>query len=183
MQAKQARVFAVVAQEVRELAQRSAQAAKEIKELIGKSAQEVDSGVKLVTATGEALKVIGDHVIAINGQLDAIATSAREQSVGLSEVNTAVNQMDQTTQQNAAMVEEATAASASLATEADRLRQLISQFQLGQCRSGQSSRPRDRLGRPPAGGVTRPSDDEEGGRRARHGRRQAGRQLGGILSC
>ncbi len=123
--------FAVVAQEVRELAQRSAQAAKEIKELIGKSAQEVDSGVKLVTATGEALKVIGDHVIAINGQLDAIATSAREQSVGLSEVNTAVNQMDQTTQQNAAMVEEATAASASLATEADRLRQLISQFQLG----------------------------------------------------
>jgi methyl-accepting chemotaxis protein len=123
--------FAVVAQEVRELAQRSAQAAKEIKELIGKSAQEVESGVKLVTATGEALKVIGDHVISINGQLDAIATSAREQSVGLSEVNTAVNQMDQTTQQNAAMVEEATAASASLATEADRLRQLISQFQLG----------------------------------------------------
>jgi methyl-accepting chemotaxis protein len=123
--------FAVVAQEVRELAQRSAQAAKEIKELIGKSAQEVESGVKLVTATGEALKVIGDHVVAINGQLDAIATSAREQSVGLSEVNTAVNQMDQTTQQNAAMVEEATAASASLASEADRLRQLITQFQLG----------------------------------------------------
>ncbi|MBC2774431.1 HAMP domain-containing protein [Rhizobium sp. AQ_MP] len=123
--------FAVVAQEVRELAQRSAQAAKEIKELIGKSAQEVESGVKLVTATGQALKVIGDHVIAINGQLDAIATSAREQSVGLSEVNTAVNQMDQTTQQNAAMVEEATAASASLASEAERLRQLISQFQLG----------------------------------------------------
>jgi methyl-accepting chemotaxis protein len=123
--------FAVVAQEVRELAQRSAQAAKEIKGLISKSAEEVESGVKLVTATGEALKVIGDHVIAINGQLDAISTSAREQSVGLSEVNTAVNQMDQTTQQNAAMVEEATAASASLATEADRLRQLIAQFQLG----------------------------------------------------
>ncbi|MDQ0457645.1 methyl-accepting chemotaxis protein [Rhizobium paknamense] len=124
--------FAVVAQEVRELAQRSALAAKEIKELISKSAQEVESGVKLVTATGEALKAIGDHVIAINGQLDAIATSSREQSVGLSEVNTAVNQMDQTTQQNAAMVEEATAASASLASEAERLRQLVSQFQLGQ---------------------------------------------------
>ncbi|MDO1581821.1 methyl-accepting chemotaxis protein [Rhizobium oryzicola] len=123
--------FAVVAQEVRELAQRSAQAAKEIKDLIRASAGEVDSGVKLVTATGQALKVIEDHVVAINGQLDAIATSAREQSVGLSEVNTAVNQMDQTTQQNAAMVEQATAASASLAGEAEKLRQLVGRFQLG----------------------------------------------------
>ncbi|MDO1583368.1 methyl-accepting chemotaxis protein [Rhizobium oryzicola] len=122
--------FAVVAQEVRELAQRSAQAAKEIKDLIRTSADEVENGVKLVTATGEALKVIEDHVVAINGQLDAIATSAREQSVGLSEVNTAVNQMDQTTQQNAAMVEQATAASATLAGEADKLRQLVGRFQL-----------------------------------------------------
>lgn len=122
--------FAVVAQEVRELAQRSAQAAKEIKDLIRTSADEVDNGVKLVTATGEALKVIEEHVVSINTQLDAIATSAREQSVGLAEVNSAVNQMDQTTQQNAAMVEEATAASAGLANEADRLRQLVSRFQL-----------------------------------------------------
>ncbi len=123
--------FAVVAQEVRELAQRSAQAAKEIKDLIRTSADEVESGVKLVTATGDALKVIEQHVVAINTQLDAIATSAREQSVGLAEVNTAVNQMDQTTQQNAAMVEEATAASSSLATEADKLRQLVGRFHLG----------------------------------------------------
>jgi methyl-accepting chemotaxis protein len=123
--------FAVVAQEVRELAQRSAKAAKEIKDLIRTSADEVGNGVKLVTATGEALKVIEDHVIAINTQLDAIATSAREQSVGLSEVNTAVNQMDQVTQQNAAMVEEATAASSTLAGEADKLRNLIGRFQLG----------------------------------------------------
>jgi len=123
--------FAVVAQEVRELAQRSAKAAKEIKDLIRTSANEVDNGVKLVTATGEALKVIEDHVVAINTQLDAIATSAREQSVGLSEVNTAVNQMDQVTQQNAAMVEEATAASSALAGEADKLRHLIGRFQLG----------------------------------------------------
>ncbi len=122
--------FAVVAQEVRELAQRSAQAAKEIKELIRTSADQVDNGVKLVTATGEALKVIEGHVVAINSQLDAIATSAREQSVGLSEVNTAVNQMDQVTQQNAAMVEQATAASSGLAGEAEKLRQLISRFQL-----------------------------------------------------
>ncbi|MBO9096861.1 MULTISPECIES: methyl-accepting chemotaxis protein [unclassified Rhizobium] len=123
--------FAVVAQEVRELAQRSAQAAKEIKGLIRNSATEVESGVKLVTATGEALKIIEGQVISINTQLDAIATSSREQSIGLAEVNTAVNQMDQVTQQNAAMVEEATAASVSLADESDKLRQLISQFQLG----------------------------------------------------
>ncbi|MBB4007888.1 methyl-accepting chemotaxis protein [Allorhizobium taibaishanense] len=123
--------FAVVAQEVRELAQRSAQAAKEIKELIRNSADEVGNGVKLVTATGEVLKVIEGHVVSINSQLDAIATSAREQSVGLSEVNTAVNQMDQVTQQNAAMVEEATAASSSLANESEKLRHLVSQFQLG----------------------------------------------------
>ena len=123
--------FAVVAQEVRELAQRSAQAAKEIKELIRHSASEVEGGVRLVTETGEALKVINQHVNDINLQLDAIALSAREQSVGLAEVNAAVNQMDQTTQQNAAMVEQSTAASASLATEADRLRQLVGQFQVG----------------------------------------------------
>jgi methyl-accepting chemotaxis protein len=122
--------FAVVAQEVRELAQRSAQAAKEIKELIRNSADEVQNGVKLVTATGEALKVIESHVVAINTQLDAIATSAREQSVGLAEVNSAVNQMDQVTQHNAAMVERATASSTSLAGDAEKLRQIVGQFKL-----------------------------------------------------
>ena len=121
--------FAVVAQEVRELAQRSAQAAKEIKDLIRTSADEVENGVNLVTATGEALRVIETHVISINSQLDAIAISAKEQSVGLSEVNVAVNQMDQVTQQNAAMVEEATAASTSLASEAENLRHLVARFQ------------------------------------------------------
>ncbi len=123
--------FAVVAQEVRELAQRSAQAAKEIKDLIRNSADEVRSGVSLVSATGTALSGIRDHVAAINSQLDAIATSSKEQSVGMSQVNVAVNQMDQVTQQNAAMVEEATSASASLASEAERLRALVSRFDLG----------------------------------------------------
>ena len=132
--------FAVVAQEVRELAQRSAKAAKEIKELIRHSAGEVEGGVRLVTETGEALKVIGQHVNDINTQLDAIALSSREQSVGLAEVNAAVNQMDQTTQQNAAMVEQSTAASTALAGEADKLRQLVSQFQVGMAAASGSAR-------------------------------------------
>ena len=123
--------FAVVAQEVRELAQRSAKAAKEIKDLIRNSSVEVQSGVKLVSETGQALKTIEGYIITVNQHMDSIATSAREQSIGLAEVNTAVNQMDQVTQQNAAMVEETNAASATLANEAGRLRELISQFQLG----------------------------------------------------
>jgi len=122
--------FAVVAQEVRELAQRSATAAKEIKDLIRNSSMEVGNGVKLVSDTGQALKTIETYIVTINQHMDAIATSSREQSVGLSEVNTAVNQMDQVTQQNAAMVEEANAAGATLANESSRLRGLIGQFQL-----------------------------------------------------
>ncbi|MGZ2426289.1 methyl-accepting chemotaxis protein [Rhizobium laguerreae] len=123
--------FAVVAQEVRELAQRSAQAAKEIKDLIRNSSDEVSTGVKLVSETGEALRTIQQNIIAVNEHMEAITSSAREQATGLSEVNSAVNQMDQVTQQNAAMVEETNAASASLAQETTRLRQLIEAFQLG----------------------------------------------------
>ncbi|OCW57748.1 HAMP domain-containing methyl-accepting chemotaxis protein [Hoeflea olei] len=125
------RGFAVVAQEVRELAQRSAQAAKEIKGLIETSSNEVSEGVHLVTETGAVLKTIGDVIVEINNHMDAIATSSREQSTGLAEVNTAINQLDQTTQQNAAMVEESSAAASTLANEADTLRQLIGKFNLG----------------------------------------------------
>ena len=131
--------FAVVAQEVRELAQRSAQAAKEIKELIRNSSIEVQSGVKLVSETGDALKTIEGYIVTVNQHMDAIATSAREQATGLAEVNTAVNQMDQVTQQNAAMVEESNAASAALTGEAGRLRDLISRFQLGGTAASQAS--------------------------------------------
>ncbi|MDQ0318163.1 methyl-accepting chemotaxis protein [Pararhizobium capsulatum DSM 1112] len=123
--------FAVVAQEVRELAQRSAQAAREIKELIRNSTEEVQTGVRFVSETGEALKTIEGYIVTINMHMDAIATSAKEQSMGLAEVNSAVNKMDQVTQQNAAMVEETNAASAILAKEAGRLRLMIGQFQLG----------------------------------------------------
>ncbi|OWK25569.1 hypothetical protein AJ87_08810 [Rhizobium yanglingense] len=97
--------FAVVAQEVCELAQRSAEAATDIKGLISRSSGEVQSGAKLVTATGEALSLIQGHVVKINEHVHSIATAAREQSSGLSEVSTAVNEMDQVTQQNAAMVD------------------------------------------------------------------------------
>ncbi|MGV3548879.1 methyl-accepting chemotaxis protein [Rhizobium sp.] len=123
--------FAVVAQEVRELAQRSANAAKDIKALITKSGDEVQSGVKLVQATGSALSEIEGRVFAINSHIHAIADSAKEQATSLNEINQAVNQIDSVTQQNAAMVEETSAATLKLAAEANRLVDLISRFDLG----------------------------------------------------
>jgi methyl-accepting chemotaxis protein len=125
------RGFAVVASEVRALAQRSADAAKEIKALISASSAQVDRGVNLVGETGKVLERIVTQVTQINGVVTEIAASAEEQSTGLQQVNTAVNQMDQVTQQNAAMVEEATAASHALTSEADTLSRLISRFELG----------------------------------------------------
>jgi methyl-accepting chemotaxis protein len=122
--------FAVVAQEVRELAQRSANAAREIKALINRSAQEVEAGVRLVNETGDTLKGIEDHVMKINERVTAIVSAAKEQSAALNEISQAVSQMDQVTQQNAAMVEEASAATSSVATEADRLNGQIAMFKL-----------------------------------------------------
>ena len=124
------RGFAVVAHEVRELAQRSAKAAKEIETIVRGSSAEVEDGVRFVRDTGAALNEIGSHVDVVNRHMEAIAVAAREQSVGLAEINAAINQMDQGTQQNAAMVEENNAASAVLAGEAARLRQLVSTFRL-----------------------------------------------------
>ncbi|WP_137155779.1 HAMP domain-containing methyl-accepting chemotaxis protein [Rhizobium sp. FKL33] len=123
--------FAVVAQEVRELAQRSANAAKEIKALIGNSETAVAEGVRLVRDTGEGLSAIAEVVQAINAHMDAIAVAAQEQASGLGEINTAVNHMDQATQQNAAMVEEMNAAGAGLAQESARLGDLMSTFKFG----------------------------------------------------
>jgi methyl-accepting chemotaxis protein len=123
--------FAVVAQEVRELAQRSANAAKEIKTLITTSGDQVKQGVSLVGRTGTALEEIVTQVQDINRNVIAIVESSREQSIGLKEINTAVNTMDQGTQQNAAMVEESNAASHSLASEAEALSNLLAQFKTG----------------------------------------------------
>jgi methyl-accepting chemotaxis protein len=124
--------FAVVAQEVRELAQRSAKAAKEIKALITTSGEHVRSGVNLVGETGKALEVIVAEVQEINRHVAAIVESSREQAVGLQEINTAVNTMDQDTQKNAAMVEEQTAASHGLARDVASLNTLLAQFKLSQ---------------------------------------------------
>ncbi len=124
------RGFAVVAQEVRGLAQRSAEAAKEIKQLIQQSTSQVASGVDLVGQAGTTLKAMAGHVTRIEGLIQTIAASAQEQATGLHEVNTAVTQMDSVTQQNAAMVEETSAASHALSGEADQLSELVSRFRV-----------------------------------------------------
>ncbi|TBN11374.1 methyl-accepting chemotaxis protein [Agrobacterium cavarae] len=123
--------FAVVAQEVRELAQRSAAAANEIKQLVAKSGQEVAGGVDLVQSTGAVLAEIEAVVSRIDLNIDSIATAAREQSVGLSEINTSVNTLDQMTQHNAAMVEETNAATQNLAETARTLASLAGRFDIG----------------------------------------------------
>jgi methyl-accepting chemotaxis protein len=123
--------FAVVAQEVRELAQRSAKAAKEIKTLINTSSHQVSGGVDLVGKTGASLRDILTQVASIHDNVAAIVEASREQATTLREISQAVNHMDQATQKNAAMVEETTAASHSLANEAESLRGLLMQFDIG----------------------------------------------------
>jgi methyl-accepting chemotaxis protein len=120
--------FAVVAQEVRELAQRSASAAKEIKQLVSASGQEVGSGVSLVNSMGNSLLSIETQVNEIHDSISAIVSSAQEQAMGLSQVNTAIRQMDQSTQQNAAMVEETNAACQELQSQSNQMKTALGGF-------------------------------------------------------
>ncbi len=125
------RGFAVVASEVRALAQRSSEAAREINTLITSSGEQVKRGVGLVGDAGESLKRIVESVGTISEHVGGIAQSSEEQSTGLAEINAAMNQLDQVTQQNAAMVEETTATSHMLTDESQALTNTIARFQLG----------------------------------------------------
>jgi methyl-accepting chemotaxis protein len=128
---EQGRGFAVVATEVRSLAGRSATAAKEIKDLIQDSVRKVEDGSALVTQSGQTLEQIVASVKKVSDIIAEIAAASREQSSGIEQVNKAVMQMDEMTQQNAALVEEATAASQSMAEQAAQLNTLMEHYQIG----------------------------------------------------
>ena len=127
----QGRGFAVVASEVRALAQRSAQAAKEIKSLIGHSVERVESGAQLAEQTGTAMHEIVESVRNVAGMIGQIANAAVDQRDGIGQVNVAVTNLDQMTQQNAALVEESAAAAHSLREQAQRLAEAVSVFNVG----------------------------------------------------
>ncbi|MEO8120914.1 MAG: methyl-accepting chemotaxis protein [Rhodoferax sp.] len=132
---EQGRGFAVVASEVRSLAGRSAEAAKEIKSLIGASVERIETGSRLVTDAGQTMTDIVSSVQRVSDIIGEITAAAAEQSHGIDEVNTSVVQLDQMTQQNAALVEQSAAAAESLREQAERLAQVVGTFKL----SGQGS--------------------------------------------
>ncbi len=127
---EQGRGFAVVATEVRNLAQRSAAAAKEIKLLIGNSVEKVESGSKLVTVAGSTMDEVVDSIRRVTGIMSEITTASQEQSNGIEQINRAIIEMDNVTQQNAALVEQAAAAAGSLQDQAANLSQVVSVFKL-----------------------------------------------------
>ena len=127
---EQGRGFAVVASEVRNLAQRSAAAAKEIKELIGDSVEKVNAGTRLVSDAGNTMEEIVSSVQRVSDIISEITAASAEQSSGIDEVYKAVGQMDQVTQQNAALVEEAAAAAESMQNQASNLADVVSVFKV-----------------------------------------------------
>ncbi|MBC3811510.1 methyl-accepting chemotaxis protein [Undibacterium aquatile] len=138
---EQGRGFAVVATEVRNLAQRSAAAAKEIKVLIGDSLDQVQTGSKLVEQAGATMRDIVDSVGQVAAIMQDITSASQEQSLGIAQVNQAITQMDDTTQQNSALVEEAATASVSLQDQAQNLAQMVSVFKLGNQKTQTHVRP------------------------------------------
>jgi len=127
---EQGRGFAVVAGEVRTLAQRSASAAKEIRTLIGESVERVATGSRLVGVAGTTMQDIQQAIGRVTGIMTEIAAASNEQRDGIEQVNRAVSQMDQVSQQNAALVEQAAAAAASLEEQADGLRRAVGAFRV-----------------------------------------------------
>jgi methyl-accepting chemotaxis protein len=127
---EQGRGFAVVASEVRNLAQRSASAAKEIKVLIGASVDRVQDGNKLVSTAGETMSEVVESVRKLTAIVGEITTAGREQETGIEQINEAITSMDSVTQQNAALVEEAAAATSALQQQASKLAQAVSIFKL-----------------------------------------------------
>jgi methyl-accepting chemotaxis protein len=130
--------FAVVAQEVRELAGRSSSAAKEIRQLIATSTTQVETGVTLVNRTGETLGVIENQMLAVSQLIETIVGLASEQSSALAEISQAVNDMDQVTQRNAAMAEEANASCQDLAEHAQDLARQMARFEIGQTQTAKA---------------------------------------------
>ena len=136
---EQGRGFAVVASEVRSLAQRSAEAAKEIKSLIGTSVEKVDVGMSLVADAGSTMGDIVQSVRRVTDVVGEITAAASEQSAGIARVNSAIANLDQMTQQNAALVEESAAAAQSMHDQAEQLAQAVSVFTIGTSASGASA--------------------------------------------
>jgi methyl-accepting chemotaxis protein len=128
---EQGRGFAVVASEVRSLAGRSAEAAKEIKTLISASVERIETGSRLVTDAGQTMTDIVNSVQRVSDVIGEITSAAAEQSQGIDEINTSVVQLDQMTQQNAALVEQSAAAAESMSEQAQRLAEVVGTFKLG----------------------------------------------------
>ncbi len=147
---EQGRGFAVVASEVRNLASRSAEAAKEIKTLIQDSVGKVTEGTKLVDESGKALAEIVVRVKKVTDVMAEIASSSREQASGIEQVNKAITMMDDVTQQNAALVEEASAAAQALTEQASNLTQLIARYKVGEGAAGEAHRAPAAAARPAA---------------------------------